>query len=49
VILVQAVVSVSEGGVIMAGKAVPNMKGVRVFPPAPKGCGGSGFLDSAIS
>ena len=21
----------------MAGKAVPNMKGVRVFPPAPKG------------
>jgi Peptidase A4 family len=30
-------VSVSEGGTIMAGKAVPKMKGVRVFPPAPKG------------
>jgi hypothetical protein len=27
----------AAGRTIMAGKAVPKMKGVRVFPPAPKG------------
>ena len=25
------------GGTIMAGKAAPNIKGVRIFPPPPKG------------